>query len=490
MLLRDPLIELSIKTQLVETEDRKNLSNLLHDLEDKYSNRQLHVGLDTTTFGEALERRRRETINAAAVEKKERNSKISLTFYSSQGNIIKQTGVTALGDSNDLTSFTTELTPNVATPISSFFTKLASGTEDSSALTGAPKGEQEIREKTMAHLVVRACFPTTEREKKDQDEGRHLGYFNLPQDKTPISTINLPLLSSSEHPLKRLSQLRVGVLFPSLDETRIRKTRSIFNPQRIVGDLPKNVWETCMTRMLMNQRIATNSPTANQAIASVYRQRFITEVRSLLEYDEDLHEAPNIALRNMASWNDAHRIVLALRNSAEQFALQRLVKMIDELGEILVPQIFIDTYLATAPPASWGRHHLYPLTKNEIKTLRRDVASHFMRTEEVFGDAFLEAIAMILDLPTYQSFSYSDVTSKAFRGYRDLVIFDNSTAAFSLNGDAKEAHDHFILLRNGGYKGRLFEPSLEYLEDLDDADEVYIIRGADILDHPEFSTSK
>ena len=144
------------------------------------------------------------------------------------------------------------------------------------------------------------------------------------------------------------------MLFPSLDETRIRKTKSIFNPQRIVGDLPKHVWETCMTRMLMNQRIATNSPTANQAIASVYRQRFITEVRSLLEYDEDLYEAPNIALRNMASWNDAHRIVLALRNSAEQFALQRLVKMIDELGEILVPQIFIDTYLATAPPGSWG----------------------------------------------------------------------------------------------------------------------------------------
>ena len=113
-----------------------------------------------------------------------------------------------------------------------------------------------------------------------------------------------------------------------------------------------------------------------------------------------------------------------------------------------------------------------------------------MRTEEVFGDAFLEAIAMILDLPTYQSFSYSEVTGKVFRGYRDLVIFDNSTAAFSLNGDAKEAHDHFILLRNGGYKGKLFEPSLEYLEDLDDADEMYIIRGADILDHPEFSTSK
>ena len=63
--------------------------------------------------------------------------------------------------------------------------------------------------------------------------------------------------------------------------------------------MPEPVYEANMSRMLFMKRLIAASPHQDQSLASVYRRRFIVEVRSLLEFDKDLFDAPNIALRNM-----------------------------------------------------------------------------------------------------------------------------------------------------------------------------------------------
>lgn len=483
MLLRDPLVDCGIKTRLVELDEREELSRYLEALKYEYANRPLRGGRDDLTFGALLQRRLAEAIEDATVEKKEHNSKITLTFYSSQGTILAQSGATALGDANDLTSFTTELSPNKVTPISSFFTKTSDGTEDTSPLTDLARGETERKEKTMTHLVIRARFPTVARETADRDEGRYLGYFDLPMGRQPLSTVNLPFLSSSEHPLDRLAQVRMGRMFPALDAGRIRDPFLLFNPNRLVGDVPRKVWEACTTRMLMNRRMISDSPSANQVLASEYSRRFIAEVRSLLEYDPDLFDAPNAALRNMLHWNDTQRVVLALNTGGERFALGRLIVLIDELGGTILPQTFIDDNLAVSARDFWGHHRLQPLSEEEIRSLRRDVALHFLRMNEAFGDAFLEAASIFLGLNTYQSLKYDAVTAGPFRGYTDFVFFDASAAAYADPTITQAAHDDFLLLRSGGYKGTLFEPSLEFIEQLSPNHRAYVVRGREVLGH-------
>ncbi len=483
MLLRDPLVSIEVKTGLVEADHREELRSLLDELRGEYRDRPLRDGNRALTFGDLYDARRKETLQDASLEKKERNSKITLTFYSSQGTILDKTGVTALGDANDLTSFTTQLSPNVVTPISSFFTKSASGTKDTSQITGVARGENENKEKTMTHLVVRARFPTDDRERKDRDEGRFLGYFELPLSREPLSTVNLPFLSSSEHPLERLAQVRVGRMFPALDASRIKKASVWFNPNSLAGDVPREVWEACQTRLLMNIKILSESAPHNQALTADYRQRFIIEVRSLLEYDPDFFDAPNIALRNMSHWNDPNRIVLALRNGAGRFALQRLIAMIDELGLLLVPQDYVDNYLAVASTGFWGRHRIALLSEAEVTALRRDVANHFLRIEEVYGDAFLEAVSLLCGLGTYHSTELERVSTGPFDGYADLVVFDNSTELHADPALTRRAHEDFLLLRSGGFEGGLFEPSFVTLSDLTDAARTYVVRGAEILDH-------
>lgn len=61
--------------------------------------------------------------------------------------------------------------------------------------------------------------------------------------------------------------------------------------------------------------------------APEYKMRFVIEVRSQLEYDEDFFDVANVALRNMDHWNDPARIALALSHSNDRFALNRLIRM-------------------------------------------------------------------------------------------------------------------------------------------------------------------
>jgi len=481
MFLRDPMIDVETKTRMVETASRQELGKLLSTLYAERAERSVRPDRTADTYKTVYEKRLRETISDASIEKKEKNSKITLTFFSSQGNIVQQAGPASLGDANDLTSFTTELRPNRVTPISSFFTKTASGAKGTSPLTGLSKGEQTAEEKTMAHLVVRVRFPTLERERHDREEGRYLGYFDLPMGKIPHSTVDLPFLSSSEHPLNRLAKLRVGLMFESLQPDRVRKPLDWIDPNSLGGTVPADVWETATTRLMMNRKIISDSPAAEQSLAARYRERFKIEVRSLLEYDEDFFEAPNIALRNMAHWNNPERIVLALNNSAGKFALQRIVLLIDELGEKLVPDDYASNFLARSRRSVFGRHKIHPLSERDLKDLRRDVANHYMRFNEAYGDAFLEAISIMMGLGTYRGTNHKRLLAAPFRGYRDFVVFDTAAGALTEPELHREAHEQFKTLLRGGYKGGLFQPSFEYIEDLSKPHRKFVIRGRDIL---------
>jgi hypothetical protein len=482
MFLRSPNVPAVIKRELLGAPTRQELWDLFDKYYDEYDDQQIRAGRGAQTFADVFERRRKVAIEDAAVNKKERNSVITLSFYSSQGNIIQQPGTTQLGSANDLTSFTTQLRPNHVTPISSFFTKSGSGAKGSSPLTGIAKGESTNKEKVMTHLVIRARFPTIERERQDRQEGRHLGYFELPMNRKPASNVDLPFLSSSEHPLERLSKLRIGLMFDALQEDRVKEPLELINPNSLTGKVPRNVYETAMTRLLMNRKIISDSPGSEATLTPLYRKRFITEVRSLLEYDKDFFAAPNLALRNMKQWNTPERIVLALNNCPDKFALQQLIEMIDDLGRQLVPEDYAENYLAISPP-SWFGHKVYPLTHQQLKTLRRDVANHYMRIHEIYGDAFLEAVSTILHLGTYQPEDREQLKDGPFRGYHNLVVFDRGGNVMADEDLFVEAHEQFLLLKEGGREGKLFEPSFETIQDMPDECQQLVTRGQEILEH-------
>lgn len=481
MFLRDPQTSADFKRRLLQMETTEQLNSLL--LTHLAGQRLVPIrsGRQSRSYGMIFDERHKRVLFDERVEKKERNSVITLTFYSSQGNIIQTPATTQLGDANDLTSFTTELRPNVVTPISSFFTKGGSGTTGSSVLVGTDKGEQTDQSKTMTHLVIRARFPTIRREDADRYEGRFTGYFELPIKRQPGSQVDLPFLSSSEHPAERLAKLRVGLMFPVLDRERIRAPFARFNPQRFPGDVPREAWETATTRLLLIRKIIGDSPGANDLLASDYAKRFILEVRSLLEYDEDFFNSPNFALRNMTQWNNPDRIVLALNNSPGRFALERLVALLDDLGAQLVPDDYENNYLAISPPSGWSPRKIYPLSAQEVRALRRDVAAHYLRFQEVYGDAFWEAVSMMLHLGTYRTKSTGELLNGPFRGYRDLVVFDRVADVLSSPKLYKEAHEAFLFLKSGGYKGKLFEKSTLSPQHLPAAQRKAIYRGRDIL---------
>lgn len=483
MFLRDANMPGDLKLRMLASRTNDELRAILNDVFKQFRNRAIRQGRDARTYDQVFQDRYDEALEDAAIRKKEANSSISLTFYSSQGNIIQQAGATQLGDANDLTSFTTELGPNQVTPISSFFTKSGSGATGTSPLTGADRGERVDEEKTMTHLLIRARFPTADRERKDRDEGRHLGYFQLPVQRDPSSTVDVPFLSSSEHPSERLAKLRVGLGFEILDSSRIRRPLSPFNPNRFPGDVPEDVFRLASTRYGMMQRIIADSPGASPSMATEYRDRFIVEVRSLLEYDRDFFDSPNFALRNMSQWNRPQRIVLALNNCPSRFALKRLVEMLDELGDRLVTDAYAMDYLAVSPKTRWPEaRRVYPIGEEDLRRLRRDVAAHYLRLGEAFGDAFLEAISRMLGLGTYQSREKDVLESGPFRGYQDLVVFDNSGTRNGAIEQYKAAHEEFLFLRSGGREGRgLFEKSYVSLDDLDDANRKLIYLGPDII---------
>lgn len=482
MLLRDPFLSTEEKRRILAAGSIEQLAVRMDESYRENQYRSLRPGEGARTFGSLFEERLNSTLADEEFEKKEGNSNITLTFFSSQGNIIQSPGSTQLGDANDLTSFTTVLRPNLVTPISSFFTKSGNGLTGGSILTGMDRGERANTEKSMTHLVIRARFPTSFRERADREEGRFLGYFNLPIQREPSFDVDVPFLSSSEHPSERLAKLRVGLMFEVLDASRVKKPLDNANPNRFPGDVPRKAWETAVSRFLLIQKIISDAGGATDGIAIDYVSRFVTEVRALLEYDEDFFNSPNVALRNMGHWNDPDRVALALNNSPGRFALVRLVEMLDELGYKLLPDHYVYQFLAVSPPSGMKARKIYPLSTEQIIDLRRDVAAHYLRFQAAYGDAVLEAIFSILKLGTYRSKDPKTLEASLFRGYRDLVAFDNSGARVSDPDRFRAAHDDFLLLKRGGYRGKMFEKSMLSLEDLRPHYRSLIYRGPDILD--------
>lgn len=482
MFLRDPMTPVEEKVKLLEAESNEELTVMLDELLASCATLSIRPGRKVDTYERVLERRYKDTLDDAAASKKEQNSVITLSFYSSQGNIIQTPGSTQLGDNNDLTSFTTELRPNVVTPISSFFTKRGSGAKGTSALTGVSKGQSKDEEKSMTHLLIRARFPSVVRERADLEEGRYMGYFDLPISQEPNSSVDLPFLSSSDHPLDRLSRLRTGLMFEILQRDKVRRPLDLVNPNAVGGSVAIDVYETATTRMLMMRRLIADSPNANQILAAEYLDRFIVEVRSLLEYDEDFFAAPNFALRNMDQWNDPERIIIALNMSTDKFAFNRLIGMVDELGEILLPDEYIEDYLGYSPSKFMGGHEVFPLTDEQIRFMRRDVAIHYMRFQECYGDAFLEAASLLMGTGTYRAESVKQLKRSPLDCYQDLVVYNRSGKALAEPQTFEEGLEQFIILKHGGYGGGLFEKSLKTLEDLPKEYRQFAIRGREIVE--------
>lgn len=481
MMLRDPFVSPASKRHLLDAQSREELRERLAAIYQELEFRPIRPGEYRRTYRLVRDERLKEVIADEEYEKKEKNSMIGLTFFSSQGQIVQSPGATQLGDVNDLTSFTTELKPNTVTPISSFFTKNGTGLTGSSILTGVERGERLNEDKSMTHLIIRARFPTVSRERADRDEGRNLGYFDLPIERRPNSDVDVPMLSSSEHPEERLSKLRVGLLFPVLDYSKVLKPFDKANPNSIPGVVSRGAWETATTRFLMCNKIIADSPGTSAGIATRFRSRFITEVRTLLEYDEDFFDSPNVALRNLEQWNNADRITLALNSSPARFPLTRLMELLDELGLELIPDTYANEFLAFSPAARFKTRRLYPLSPEHLRDLRRDVAAHFLRFNAVYGDMFLESISNILKIGTYRVTSNSELQKGLLRGYHDLVVFDNSgsrTADPDLYG---RAHEEFLFLKDGGAEGRWYEKSKVGLEHLPKDVRSLIYRGEDIL---------
>ncbi|MHC5109496.1 MAG: hypothetical protein ACYTHJ_06420 [Planctomycetota bacterium] len=483
MFLRDPNFPVERKEEILRTASRESLYAAIERAMDDYASKSVQRGRRSATYQDVFDKRYKVALEETRYTKREENSVISLNFFSSQGNIIQSPGTTQLGDSNDLTSFTTLLRPNVVTPISSFFTKAGSSTLGSAPLRGMDKGEQNQEDKTMTHLVIRARFPTTQREDADRNEGRFVGYFELPIKREPAFEVDMPFLSSSEHPLERLAKLRLGLMFEVLDENKVKKPFERLNPQRFPGTVPRDVHESAMSRILLIQKIIADSPGADENMGTDYGERFIMEVRTLLEYDEHFFDAPNQALRNMTQWNDPERIIIALENSPGRFALKRLVKILDELGEIFIPDDYAENYLGVCPPKKGFKHRaVYDLSDEELVYLRRDVAIHYLRSREIYGDAFLEATSNILRLGTYRSLEIGYLRQMPFRGYQDLVVFDRGGKELGNPTIHDHAHDLFMFIKNGGYDGKMFEKSVNSLEDLNEIDRSVIFRGTDIIE--------
>ncbi len=489
MIMRDPMIDSATKSALLDYDTRDALYARLREIALELASRPLRPGFTAKTFGSVYDKRMKTSTSDAAITKREENSKIIMTFFSSQGIILSQPGVTALGDSNDLTSFTTELTPNKVTAISSFFTKNGNSTRDMASTTRLPRGESLNEDKSMSHLVLRARLPTAEGQRRNRDEGRYLGYFDLPSDRSePLSTVHLPFLSSSEHPLERLAKITPGLIFETLDRKRIRRPKRMLNPQRIIGNVPIKVWTACTTRWLMMERIISESPTRDQSYAEQTRNQFVTMVRTLLEFDEDFFDAPNVALFNMAHWNDSARITRALYNSNNRYALDQLIRLVDELGDHLITEQFVEQRLAVASSDFWGSTRIRHLSADEEIYVRRDVAIHYLREEELFGDAFLESAATILGLGTYASIDEKVVTAGSLRGYLDLVIFDQRKDLYRTPEEVTQAQQQFFYLRDGGYDGG-WGKSFIYLKHLSPGDRQFVIRGKEIIDQRDMSTA-
>ena len=127
-------------------------------------------------------------------------------------------------------------------------------------------------------------------------------------------------------------------------------------------------------------------------------------------------------------------------------------------------------------------HRLRELSEGEVRCVRRDVANHLLRQSEAYGDAFLEAVSAILGLGMYRSTKAADLEKGPLHGFQDLVVFDRSGRAQQADAELRDkAHEQFITLRNGGYKGKLFKPSLLVIEHLSAEERKFVVRGGDMI---------
>jgi len=95
------------------------------------------------------------------------------------------------------------------------------------------------------------------------------------------------------------------------------------------------------------------------------------------------------------------------------------------------------------------------------------ISTHFLRFQEAYGNAFLEAVSRMLNLGTYRPASKEDMLRYFLRGYHDLVVLSLDSHSLVEPEVFEAAKEGFELLKNGGEKGGLFEPSLLTIEDLE-----------------------
>jgi hypothetical protein len=159
------------------------------------------------------------------------------------------------------------------------------------------------------------------------------------------------------------------------------------------------------------------------------------------------------------------------------------VKILEELGQQLVTERYADDFLAVSPKTGWMEsRRVFPLNDEQLRILRLDAASHYLRLNEAYGDAFLEAISQLLGLGTYVSNDISILESGPFRGYQDLVVFDNSGARLGLSTRYEEAHEDFQYIRAGGEEAKgLFGKPHVSLDDMSDEHRELVYLGPDIL---------
>jgi hypothetical protein len=155
--------------------------------------------------------------------------------------------------------------------------------------------------------------------------------------------------------------------------------------------------------------------------------------------------------------------------------------MIDELGALLVPDVYAEGFLACSPARLVGGHKLYPLAPDQLSSVRRDAANHFLRFQEAYGDAFLEAVSRILGLGTYRPADHEQMLDAPLRGYHDLALLSLDSNPLAEPAAFEQAQESFLLLKGGGRKGAWFEESLVTIEDLPPSFRQFVIRGREIL---------
>ena len=93
----------------------------------------------------------------------------------------------------------------------------------------------------------------------------------------------------------------------------------------------------------------------------------------------------------------------------------------------------------------------------------------------------MEGISTLLGLGSYRAMDICPYRKATLNGYADLVVFDRSGKAMADQQLFEEARGKFQLLRDGGIKGGMFEPSYQVLEHMDRPHRAYVIRGGEVL---------